>query len=99
MRKFLCILVLLVTNISVSASEVTEYLEAISSIKYGKPVKVVSKMEHIEKYEQKIGEEIFPFIVYGFGYIKVKKIKKQTISYIGLLDKNCKPVWAYVIPR
>ena len=38
-------------------------------------------------------------IVYGYGYMKIPKCKKQRISYITLIGNDCKPIWGYVIPR
>ena len=81
------------------ATEVTDYLENIYLQEHSTATKIVSKDEHIEQYEQKLGNESFPFIAYGFGYMKVKRCKKQTISYICLLDNNCQPIWGYIIPR
>ena len=61
--------------------------------------KIVSKKEFIDKYEQKVGDYYISSIVYGYGYMKIPKCKKQRISYITLIGNDCKPIWGYVIPR
>ena len=65
---------------------------------YNKRVKIVSKDEQIEKYEQKIGEQFVSSIVYGVGYMKVKGERKKRITYIVLLKNNCEIFWGHVIP-
>ena len=99
MKRKILTLIALCFSLSVSASEVTEFLESVCEANCNTTVKIVSKTEHIDVYNQKIGDILFPYIAYGFGYKKEKKLKKQTISYICLLDENYKPIWGYVIPR
>ena len=82
------------------ASQYTDYFSDLYSKEYNKRVKIVSKDEQIEKYEQKIGEQFVSSIVYGVGYMKRPKCKKLRITYICLLESCDKPpIWGYVIPR
>ena len=60
---------------------------------------IIAKKEFIDKYEQKVGDYYISSIVYGYGYMKIPKCKKQRISYITLIGNDCKPIWGYVIPR
>ncbi len=61
-------------------------------------VKVVSKKEFIDKYEQEINGEQIAAIAYGTGYIKYPKCKKQDIIYICLLREDCSIIWGEVSP-
>lgn len=99
MKKIVALILTFLTMLSVNATESTEYLESIYQPKYEQKLKIVSKGEVIDKYDQTFNGVYIPEISYGFGYMKVKKCKKQTISYICLLDCNRKPLWGYVIPR
>lgn len=99
MKRILLILIALCFSVQVFASEVTEFLESICEKNCNTTIKIVSKTEHTDNYNQKIGDVTFPYIAYGYGYMKKKKCKKQTISYICLLNENCKPIWGYIIPR
>ena len=99
MRKLL-LLIVLFSTLNVSATCYSDYLEEVYSKEHNTKVKIISKDEHIDKYEQKIGDNFISSIVYGVGYLKIPKCKKIRITYICLL-KNCnsKPVWGYIIPR
>ena len=99
MKKLLSLIIILCCSLSVSASEVTKFLENICEKDCNKNVTIVSKAEHTDIYNQKIGDIVFPYITYGYGYMKESHCKKKTISYICLSDKNCNPVWGYIIPR
>ena len=80
------------------ATEYTDYFSELYSKEYKKPVKIVSKTENIEKYEQKIGDQFISSIVYGVGYMKVKGQKKIRITYICLLKNSCEIFWGHIIP-
>lgn len=60
------------------------------------------KREHTIENLQNIGEKEVSAITYGYGDLKTKeKIcgkKKIRVSYICLLDKNCKPFWSCIYP-
>ncbi|CCZ51270.1 TPA: hypothetical protein CPT90_09335 [Candidatus Gastranaerophilales bacterium HUM_3] len=99
MRKLILLLIILCFALQVRASECTAYLCEIYSNEYNSKVKIVSKKEFIDKYEQKVGDYYISSIVYGYGYMKIPKCKKQRISYITLIGNDCKPIWGYVIPR
>lgn len=91
---FLCFLVK-----TASASECTDYLKEIYSTNQEHPVKIISKTEYSDKYEQKIGNYNISSITYGTGWIKCFGRKKSRITYLTLYDADCKPVWGYIIPR
>ena len=76
------------------------YVSIKGSKEYNTKVKIITKEEHIDKYEQKIGNCFISSIVYGVGYMKRPKCKKIRITYICLLE-NCEkpPIWGYIIPR
>ena len=98
MQKFILCFLLLTLSSSAMASQYTDYFSDLYSKEYNKRVKIVSKDEQIEKYEQKIGEQFVSSIVYGVGYMKVKGERKKRITYIVLLKNNCEIFWAHVIP-
>ena len=99
MKKLVLLLIILFSTISVYATESTEYLENLYQPKYERKLKITSKGEVIDKYDQFFNGVYIPEISYGYGYLKVKKCRKQKISYICLLDCNRKPLWGHVIPR
>ena len=101
MRKLLCFFILVFFAGTVYAKDTacTEYLKNIYKNQYEKEVKLVSKKEHIDKYEQKIGDKFISSIAYGTGYLKIKGQKKIKINYICLLENCDKPFWGYIIPR
>lgn len=97
--KRIFLLILIIANASCAlASECTNYLKEVQSQSCNKKVKVVSKVEFNEEYQQMLGDEQITSITCGSGYIKIKGRKKKNISYVCLLNKDCKPVWGYIIP-
>ena len=82
-----------------NASECSKYLTDLYTQECDCAVKIVSKKEFADKYEQKIGDYFVSSIVYGYGYMKKHKCKKVRITYITLLGCNGEPIWGYVIPR
>ena len=100
MKKFIYTACILILSAAVQASECVDYLSELYSCQYDAPVKIKSKLEVIDKYEQKIGNEYVSSIVYGQADLKIKHRKKMRVSYICLL-KSCteKPMWGYIIPR
>ena len=100
MRKLLLTISILFFTLSANATCCSDYLAELYSKEYNSKVKIVSKKEHIDKYEQKIGDFYVSSIVYGVGYLKRPKCKKMRITYICLLESCDKPpIWGYVIPR
>lgn len=100
MKKFLLLALILFSTLSANATCCIDYLQELYSKEYNSKVKIVSKKEHIDKYEQKIGENFVSSIVYGVGYMKKPKCKKIRITYICLLSSCDKPpIWGYIIPR
>lgn len=100
MRNLVLILILSLFFILPSnATECSKYLIECYSKDSEVPVKIVSKKEYVSEYNQKVGETQISAIAYGTGYMKKKKCRKKVITYICLLDVNCKPIWGYVIPR
>ncbi len=66
---------------------------------YNMNVKIHSKKEFCNPCEQKIGDNYISQITYGQADFKVKKCRKQKVSYICVFDNDCKPFWGFVIPR
>ncbi len=101
MKKIILSFIASLITLSVSAysTECSNYLEKQYKDKDGNNSKIIVKKEHTEEYMQKIGDKMIPAITYGYGYIKLKGERKCRISYICLLDKDCNPIWGYVIPR
>ena len=79
MRKLILLLIILCFALQVRASECTAYLCEIYSNEYNSKVKIVSKKEFIDKYEQKVGDYYISSIVYK-KWIEYKK--KLTIIYL-----------------
>ena len=99
MWRFALILIIFFLAVPVQATECTKYLVDLYSKEYGCPVKITSRKEFVDKYEQKIADyEVFS-IVYGYGFMKRPKCKRMRITYITLMNNDCKPIWGYVIPR
>lgn len=99
MKRLFLLLILSLFLLPAEASECSKYLSELYTQECECQVKIVSKNEHIDRYEQKIGDAYVSSIAYGTGYMKKKKCKKIRITYITLLDENCNPIWGYVIPR
>ncbi len=100
MKKLLLITLILLSTLNANATCYSEYLEDLYSKELNTKVKITSKEEHIDKYEQKIGDYFISSIVYGVGYMKQPKCKKIRITYICLLESCDKPpIWCYIIPR
>ena len=58
--------------------------------------RIVLKKEHIEIFAQEVGQKFIPYVVYGYGDLKIKHLKKQRITYICLLDFKLNPVWSEI---
>lgn len=84
---------------AVFATKTTDFLTEIYTKEYNAPVKIVSKKEFCNPYEQEIGEKYISAIIYGQATFKLKKHRKMKVSYISVLDREQKPFWGYVIPR
>lgn len=100
MKKiFILTLFVLLNQVSVSATEATDYLSKIYSEEYNSKVEIKSKKEYCDKYEQKVGGQLVSSIIYGHADMKIEKYKKQKVSYICLFKHNNEILWGYVIPR
>lgn len=99
MRRVFLLLIISLLSLPAGASECSKYLTDLYSQECDTQVKIVSKDEHIDSYQQKIGEAYVSSIAYGTGYLKKKKCRKIRVTYICLLDENCKPFWGYIVPR
>ena len=99
MKRLFLILLFSLFLLPANARECSKYLTEKYTNECECPVKIVSKAEFIDKYEQKIGDVYVSSIVYGNGYMKKRRCKKIRVTYITLYDENCKPIWGYVIPR
>ena len=98
MKRVLLTIFILFTTLSVNATESTDYLKSVYQPQYERKLKVVSKEEFIDKYDQYFNGVYIPSISYGYGYMKVKRCKKVSISYICILDCDGKPIWGAIIP-
>lgn len=98
-RRIILTLFVLLNTVSVFASEASDFLTDLYTKEYKCDVKIKSKREFCDKYEQKIGGQYISSIVYGQADMKIKGHKKQKVSYICLMENDCKIVWGYVIPR
>lgn len=99
MKKIVLLICLYLCVSVAKATEASEYAEKQYSRQTGnEKVHITVKKEHTVEYQQKIGEQIIPAITYGYGDMKAIKQKKCRITYICLLDENCKPIWSYIFP-
>ena len=99
MKKFVLLMGLCLCMNSVFGTEASKFAEEQYSKQTGnEKVHITVKKEHTVEYQQKIGEQMIPAITYGYGDMKAKKQKKCRITYICLLDENCKPIWSYIFP-
>ena len=100
MKRALLILIFCLTTLSASSytTDASKFSEEQYSLNNNCNVKIKVIKEYTNEYQQQIGERIVPAITYGYGYIKGKDRKKCKITYICLLDENCKPFWSYIVP-
>ena len=101
MRKFVLFLIFFSSALSVYAgsTDASKYAEEHYSRQIGNPrVHINVKKEHTVEYQQKIGEQLVPAITYGYGDMKTIKGKKTRVSYIVLLDAECKPICSFIVP-
>ena len=103
MKKWiLFFLFFLVSPVFAYSTEGTKFVEKQYRENCRCTVHINSKKEDTFIYEQMIGNQYVPAITYGYGDMKIKKTegifkyKKYRISYIVLLDKNCKPFWSSI---
>ena len=88
-----------VLSVSATSTEASKYAEEQYAKQIGnEKVRINVKKEHTVEYQQKVGDQIIPAITYGYGDMKAKNCRKTRISYICLLDSNCKPIWSYIVP-
>ena len=88
-----------VLSVYASSTEASKYAEEQYAKQIGnEKVSINVKKEHTMEYDQKVGELKIPAITYGYGDMKAKKCRKIRISYICLLDEDCKPIWSYIVP-
>ena len=101
MKKLILFLIFFSSILSAQAgsTEASKYAEDQYSRQVGNPrVHINVKKEHTVEYQQKIGEQMVPAITYGYGDMKAIKGKKTRISYIVLLDAECKPICSFIVP-
>ena len=96
MKKISLFLILFFYCINCFATEYSEF----SAKQYGKFCEhvphITLKKEYLEIYGQEIGNEFIPYIAFGYGDLKIKKCKKQRVTYICLLDCKLKPIWSHI---
>lgn len=89
MKKIIIIFTILLIQISVSASECTEYLSNIYSKNYNTEVKITGyKTEYTDKYEDYINNQFISSIQYRRGYLKQPDKRRQKISYLCTLKDH-----------
>lgn len=100
MRKLVLFLLLMcVSSVYASTTDGSRYAEQQYAKQIGNPkVHINVKKEHTVEYQQKIGEQIVPAITYGWGDMKAKNEKKKRVTYIILLNEECKPFWSFIAP-
>jgi len=100
MRIFVFILCFYLSILSVSATNASKFIENTYAKSHGnRQTRITVKKEHTEQAFQCIGKESLNAIVFGYGDLKVQGCKKCRISYICLLNSECKPFWGWIIPR
>ena len=97
-KLFICLLVLL-SSTCAFATEATDFLVDLYAKEYNMNVKIRSKKEFCNSCSQQIGDNYISEIIYGQADFKVKKVRKQKVSYICIIDNAGKPFWGFVIPR
>lgn len=81
------------------ATDASKFAEKQYANQIGNPkVSINVKKEHTIEYQQKIGGQKVHAITYGYGDMKAKDEKKKRITYITLLDDECKPFWSFIAP-
>ena len=98
-KRFMLLICFLYVSLNVAvATEASKFVEAQYQKETCTQAHITVKKEHTVEYQQKIGEQIVPAITYGYGDMKVKGCRKCRISYICLLDKDCTPMWSFIVP-
>ena len=88
-----------VSSVYAGSTDASRYAEQQYAKQVGNPkVHINVKKEHTVEYQQKIGDQLVPAITYGWGDMKAIGEKKKRISYIILLDEECKPFWSFITP-
>ena len=101
MKKLIIFLVFCLSIIKVSAhtTEASKFAEEQYAKQIGnEKVKINVKKEHTVEYQQKVGEQSVPAITYGYGDMRAYKGRKVRISYLVLLDEECKPFCSFIVP-
>ena len=97
-KLFICLLILL-SSTCAFATEATDFLVDLYAKEYNMNVKIRSMKEFCNPCSQQIGDNYISEIIYGQADFKVKKVRKQKVSYICIIDNAGKPFWGFVIPR
>lgn len=99
-RKVLLSLFILLAFITPTfATEATDFLVSLYSSEQNQNVKIKSYREFTNICEQEVAGKYISEIVYGQASLKIKKQRKQKVSYICLKDNENKPFWGFIIPR
>lgn len=90
---------LLLSAAYAGSTDASRFAEKEYAKQIGNPkVRINVKKEHTVEYQQKVGNQIVPAVTYGYGDMKAKGEKKKQITYITLLDEECKPFWSFIAP-
>lgn len=98
-RVIILALFVLLNSLPIFATDASDFLAEMYTKEYNCNVKIKSKKEYCDKYEQEIGGQYISSIVYGQANMKIKGHKKQKVTYICLLKNDCEIFWGYVIPN
>ena len=97
MKQFFLLFILLILISPVWATNCSKYTEKTFAEENNKEkVHITVKKEIITQYAQDFGDSFIPYIAYGYGDLKAKKMKKSRITYICLLDNDQLPFWSHV---
>ena len=93
MRRIFLFIVFFVFALPVLATDYSKFAEKTYAEENNKEnVHITVKKEVIDKYGQEYGSNFIPYIVYGYGDMKAKKMRKSRVTYTCLLDANMLPL-------
>ena len=96
-RLVLLVIFFLILINPVLATNCSKYAEKNFAEENNKErVRITVKKEVITPYAQEFGDSFIPYIAYGYGDIRAKKMKKSRITYICLLDNDMQPMWSHL---
>lgn len=98
-KVFVSLFMLLIFSVPTFATDATDFLTCLYSNEQSQIVKIKSYREHTNVCEQELAGKQISAIVYGQASLKIKKQRKQKVSYICLKDCENEFFWGFIIPR